>query len=50
MNKRKLLKKVLAGSKNTHFAEMVSLVEALGFHLARMKAATTSLHILRYQS
>ena len=35
MNKRKLLQKILAGSKNVRFADMVSLVEAFGFHLAR---------------
>jgi predicted RNA binding protein YcfA (HicA-like mRNA interferase family) len=35
MNKRKLLQKVLEGSRNVRFADMVSLVEAFGFHLAR---------------
>ena len=35
MNKRKLRQKVLAGSKNIRFTDMVSLVEAFGFRLAR---------------
>ena len=35
MNKRKLLKKILAGSKNIRFADMVALVEAFGFALSR---------------
>jgi predicted RNA binding protein YcfA (HicA-like mRNA interferase family) len=35
MNKRKLLKKVLAGSKNIRFADMVTLIEGFGFRLAR---------------
>ena len=36
MNKRKLLAKALIGSKNFRFQEMVSLVEAFGFRLARV--------------
>jgi predicted RNA binding protein YcfA (HicA-like mRNA interferase family) len=36
MNKRRLLRKVLAGSKNIRFAELVALAEAFGFHLARI--------------
>lgn len=39
MNKRKLLQKVLAGSKNVRFAEIVSLVEAFGFHLSRAEGS-----------
>ena len=39
MNKRKLLQKVLAESKNVRFAEMVSLVEAFGFHLSRTEGS-----------
>ena len=39
LNKRKLLKKVLAGSKNIRFAEVVSLVEAFGFHLSRVSGS-----------
>ena len=35
MNRRKLLRKALAGSKNIRFDEMVSLVEGFGFRLAR---------------
>jgi predicted RNA binding protein YcfA (HicA-like mRNA interferase family) len=35
MNKRKLLGKVLAGSKNIRFADMVMLIEGFGFRLAR---------------
>ena len=35
MNKRKLLQKILAGSKNIRFGDMISLVEAFGFRLAR---------------
>jgi len=35
MNKHKLLKKALGGSKNIRFAELTALVEAFGFRLAR---------------
>ena len=35
MNKRKLLKKILGGSKNVRFGDRVALVEAFGFRLAR---------------
>jgi predicted RNA binding protein YcfA (HicA-like mRNA interferase family) len=35
MNKRKLLKKMLGGSRNIAFNEMISLVQAFGFRLAR---------------
>ena len=42
MKKDKLLKKVLAGSKNISFGEMVGLVEAFGFRLSRV---TGSHHI-----
>lgn len=35
MNARKVLRKMLAGSKNLRFQELVGLVEALGFHLTR---------------
>ena len=34
MNNRKLLKKVLASSKNGRFDHMVALVEAFGFRRA----------------
>jgi predicted RNA binding protein YcfA (HicA-like mRNA interferase family) len=39
MNKRKLLEKVLTGPKNVHFADMISLVEAFGFRLSRVKGS-----------
>jgi len=35
MKRRKLLQKILGGSKNIRFAEMVSLVEGFGFKLSR---------------
>ena len=35
MNTRKLLQRILAGSRNVRFADMVSLVEAFGFRLSR---------------
>ena len=35
MNKRSLLRALLAGSKNVRFADMVALVEAFGFRLSR---------------
>lgn len=39
MKKRKLLEKILAGSKNIKFSEMISLVEAFGFHLSRVSGS-----------
>ncbi len=39
MNKRKLLQKILAGSRNVRFADMTSLVEAFGFHLSRTEGS-----------
>lgn len=39
MNRRGILKKILAGSKNIRFEEMVALVEAFGFHLSRIKGS-----------
>jgi hypothetical protein len=36
LNKRKLLQKVLAGPTNVRFGDMVALVEAFGFRLARV--------------
>ncbi len=33
MNRRKLLKKILDGSKNIRFADMVNLVKGFGFEL-----------------
>ena len=35
MNRRKLLQKIIAGSKNIRFSEMVNLVQGFGFALAR---------------
>jgi predicted RNA binding protein YcfA (HicA-like mRNA interferase family) len=35
MSARKTLQKILSGSKNVRFAEMVGLVQAFGFHSAR---------------
>jgi predicted RNA binding protein YcfA (HicA-like mRNA interferase family) len=37
--KQKLLRKILAGSKNVSFNEMTSLVEAFGFRLARVSGS-----------
>jgi predicted RNA binding protein YcfA (HicA-like mRNA interferase family) len=39
MQRRKLLKKILSGSKNIAFSDMVDLVEGFGFHLARSKGS-----------
>ncbi len=39
MDKRRLLKKALAGSKNIRFSDMVALVEACGFHLSRIRGS-----------
>jgi predicted RNA binding protein YcfA (HicA-like mRNA interferase family) len=39
MNKRKLLAKVLAGSKNLPFNDLVALVEAFGFYLSRVNGS-----------
>jgi hypothetical protein len=35
MNKKKLLKKILSGTKNQRFADVVALAEAVGFTLTR---------------
>ena len=39
MKKRKILEKVLSGSKNIKFNEMVTLIEAFGFILARVSGS-----------
>ena len=39
MNRRKLLKKALAGSKGIRFGDMVTLIEAFGFRLARVSGS-----------
>lgn len=35
MNRRKILQKILAGSKNIRFSDMVNLVQGFGFTLSR---------------
>ncbi|MBD2346176.1 type II toxin-antitoxin system HicA family toxin [Anabaena subtropica] len=37
--KRKLFEKILSGSKNIQFNELVSLVEAFGFSLSRVNGS-----------
>lgn len=37
--KRKLLEKILTGSKNIQFDELVTLVEAFGFSLSRINGS-----------
>jgi len=39
VNKRKLLKKLLSGSKNIRFIELVTIVEAFGFSLDRVSGS-----------
>ena len=39
MNKRKLLKKILASPKNIRFGDMVTLIETFGFRLARIRGS-----------
>ena len=39
MKKRKILEKVLSGSKNIKFNEIVTLIEAFGFSLARVSGS-----------
>ena len=34
MKRRRLLQQIPAGSKNVRFADMVTLVQAFGFHLS----------------
>ena len=36
MDERKILQKILPGSKNVRFAEMMALVKGFGFHLSRV--------------
>lgn len=45
MKKKKLLEKILSGSKNIQFDEMISLVEAFGFRLDRV---SRSHHIFKH--
>jgi predicted RNA binding protein YcfA (HicA-like mRNA interferase family) len=35
MNRRKLLKKIIGGSKNIRFSDMANLVKGFGFELSR---------------
>ncbi|MCY7277160.1 MAG: type II toxin-antitoxin system HicA family toxin, partial [Phormidesmis sp. CAN_BIN44] len=37
--KRKLFEKILAGSKNIQFSELVSVIEAFGFTLSRVSGS-----------
>lgn len=39
MKKRKLLEKVISGSKNIQFDELVTLIEAFGFTLSRINGS-----------
>lgn len=39
MNERKLLQKILSGSSNVRFSDMVRLVEAFGFQLSRINGS-----------
>jgi len=39
VKKRKLLQKILSGSRNIQFDEMTALVEAFGFRLSRVKGS-----------
>ncbi len=39
LNKRKLLEKILSGSKNVQFNDMISLVESFGFRLSRVRGS-----------
>ncbi|MBW1927367.1 MAG: type II toxin-antitoxin system HicA family toxin [Deltaproteobacteria bacterium] len=39
MNRRKLLKKIMGGSKNIRFTDMVNLVRGFGFELSRTEGS-----------
>ena len=39
MNRRKLLKKIIGGSKNIRFADMINLVRGFGFELSRTEGS-----------
>ena len=39
MKKRKLLEKIIAGSKNVQFSEMETVIKAFGFTLARVSGS-----------
>jgi len=39
MNKKKFLRKLLSGSKNVRFQDMLTLVKAFGFKIARTRGS-----------
>lgn len=39
MNKRKIFKKILSGSDNIRFGDVVAVVEAFGFRLSRVSGS-----------
>lgn len=39
MNRRRLLRRILSGSKNIRFDDMVDLAEAFGFRLSRISGS-----------
>lgn len=39
MNRRKLLRKILAGSRNVRFGDFINLVEGYGFELSRIRGS-----------
>ena len=39
MNRRKLLRRILGGSKNVRFGDFVNLVEGFGFRLSRIRGS-----------
>lgn len=47
MNKKRLLQKVLTGSQNVRFNDLVGLIEALGFVLTRTNG---SHHVFKHPS
>ena len=44
MNKHKLFKKILSGSDNIRFADVVTVVEAFGFRLSRISGSHHIFH------
>lgn len=39
LNRRRLLRRLLGGSRNVAFSDMVNLIEGFGFHLARQRGS-----------
>lgn len=39
MNRRKLLQRILAGSRNVRFGDFVNLIEGFGFRLSRIRGS-----------